>query len=132
MLRPYVHNDADRAQLDAWYLAHGYGHLRPGELPATGFLVEGVAAGFLYRTDSDTVILEGFITNPAATAAERYQALEQVHAALVAAAKQSGARRLLALTADDSLKQRAQEHGFASLGMFELLELNLRAEAGNP
>ena len=52
MLRPYVHNEADRAQLDAWYTAHGYSPLRPGELPATGFVFEGVAAGFLYRTDA--------------------------------------------------------------------------------
>jgi hypothetical protein len=128
MLRPYVHNEADRAQLDAWYAAHGYSPLRPGELPATGFVVEGAAAGFLYRTDSDTVILEGFITNPDAPPEVRYQALEQVHAALVAAAQQSGARRILALTADDSLKQRALTHGFTSLGLFELLEHNLDPE----
>lgn len=125
MLRPFVHNDADRATLNAWYQAHGYGPLRSGELPATGFLVEGVAAGFLYRTDSDTVILEGFITNPEATSEERYHALLQVHTALLTAAKQSGARRLVALTADDSLKKRAQDQGFTSLGLFELLELPL-------
>ncbi len=128
MLRPYVHNEADRAQLDAWYTAHGYSPLRPGELPATGFVFEGVAAGFLYRTDADTVILEGFITNPDAAPDARYHALEQVHAALITAAQQSGARRILALTADDSLKQRALTHGFTSLGLFELLERNLDPE----
>ena len=74
------------------------------------------------------MILEGFITNPDAAPDARYHALEQVHAALIAAAQQSGARRILALTADDSLKQRALEHGFASLGLFELLERNLDPE----
>lgn len=129
MLRPFVHNEADRATLNAWYQAHGYGPLRPGELPATGFLVEGIAAGFLYRTDSDTVILEGFVTNPEASSESRYHALLEVHTALMTAAKQSGARRVVALTADDSLKQRARDQGFTSLGLFELLERPLAPDS---
>lgn len=47
-----------------------------GLYPSTGFVADGIAIGFLYRTDApDVAWIDGVVTDPATTSAARGEAL---------------------------------------------------------
>jgi len=87
------------------------------KLPPTGFIVDGVAACFLTKTDSGVAFLEAYVTNPEAPAAARSDALDQLTARLIEEARDCGFSSLVALTIDRGLCARAVErHGFTYVG----------------
>lgn len=125
MIRPFLHNAEDIGQLARWVRARDLDEFRENELPPIGFIVDEVAAGFLFLTDGNVGFLETFITNPYAPSEKRNIAILDIFTALRERAIERGIHRLFALTADDSIKKRAQLYGFSSLGMFELFEMDL-------
>ena len=68
-------------------------------LPPTGFIVEGVLAAWLYKTDSGLCYMENVISNPATTHAERDEAIALVAASLEVEAKRCGFRYMLGFSA---------------------------------
>ena len=124
MIRPFEHKPADLAQLAGWCRMRGFEEFRDNDLPPCGFIEDDVAVGFVYFTDAGVAFVETLITNPIAPAPMRHRALCDIGEALIAEAKNRGARRILAFTSDDSIKRRAIGYGFSSLGLFELFELS--------
>lgn len=110
MAEPFA---ADRhyAAMADWYRGH---HLQPlprEALPETGFVVPGVAAGFLYRGERGLAWVEGLISNPEARR-RAHEALDAVVSALLQSARDSGVRLILSTTAQPAVAQRARQHGF--------------------
>lgn len=97
-----------------WFAAQG---LEMPKLPPTGFIVDGVAATFLVKTDSGVAFAEAYVTNPAAPAGPRSIALDDLTAALIDEARDCGFTSLIAITENKGLCARAVErHGFIYVG----------------
>lgn len=82
----------------------------------------GVACGWLYETDSDVVILEGFVTNPKATLRARHRAVDAIAGCLLEHARGTGAKRVLASFQSSGISKIAKKrHGMRSIGLHELM-----------
>lgn len=90
----------------------------PHTLPKVGFISPGVAAGFLYQTDSCVAIIDGYISNPVLNRADRDEALDEVTQALLNKAKELGFTHVKCETKLTSIGARAERHGFVPLGTF--------------
>ena len=114
--------------MDLWYTARGISVPPASALPKIGFIVDNIAAGFLYQTDSSVTLLEGFITNQDTTQAERDAGLDQIVKALMAEADTLGATTVLAMTQSQAIYNRACKFGFSDIGAFQLLTKALHKE----
>lgn len=114
---------ADYAEVASWWEAQGWPVIPPEMLPGTGVVVPGLAAGFLYKTDSAIAILEFVVANPASDKMERRAALDAVIEALLAYAALVGARAVFTSCQHPSLLARYQNHGFqiTDTGMTNLI-----------
>lgn len=120
-----LYRSSDAPEVAAWYAAHGQSPKPKGSLPNTGFIVPGVAAGWLYLTDSSVALLEGYVTNPAASAADRNDALDVITGLLLASAKSDGRSLVLALTTDQTIAERARRHGMHARGTYRVLYMEV-------
>lgn len=119
-MRPF--DPTDLPTLNSWYAAHGLQELRAGLIPLVGFIVPNVAAGFLYRTDAaELALIEGYVTNPAATATNRSLALHAITEELLRSARNSGIRTIVGLCRTRSIKRLALKYGFAGIGHYEMV-----------
>jgi hypothetical protein len=106
---------ADEAAIRSWASARGLPRL--GLLPPTGFIVDGVFAAYLVKTDTDVAFVEAYVTNPAASSADRSEAIDLVTQRLFEEARSCGFTTVLALTENQGLISRAVErHGFHNAG----------------
>jgi hypothetical protein len=113
MIRPWE-PERDMPMLGGWLRARGQA-VSAGwrELyPETGFVVDDVAIGFLYRTDAAHVgWLDGVVTDPYTTREQRAQALGELIPALYAEADRQGLRLVFATTAAPSLVELGKACG---------------------
>lgn len=107
--RKYV--DEDFKSIIEWYDSR---HIRPAQdmIPPTGFIVPGIAAGFLMRTDTSACILEPFIANPRANKHDRDRALNSIMNDLIHEAKELGYDRVFGFSSHERMIERAVSHGF--------------------
>lgn len=93
--------------------------------PVTGFIVEKVAAGFLYITDSSVSIIDCYISNPKADLKSRSNALDAITRALITCAKEYDTKVLKCDTQLEAIKSRAVKHGFKPVGSFDAFAMEL-------
>jgi len=84
----------------------------PEFLPKFGVVCPGIAAGFLYRTDSSFGLIENLIANPDSDKTERDQALTTIVHELIHLAPQLKIQRLVCLSALPAVQARALQLGF--------------------
>jgi len=100
--------------IEDWFNAHGN---RVAKLPPTGFIIDGVAAVFLTKTDSGVAFAEAYITNPQASSQDRSAAIDVLIVQFIREARDCGFSSLIAITVDQGLCARAVErHGFTYVG----------------
>lgn len=103
----------DFKSFERWVAKHGM-NAELANPPGAGYIVPGVAIGFLLLTsDPKTVILDSIITNPHASSATRSKALNALMEELPKIAKKAGYKRILGYTIDDGIHSRACSHGFS-------------------
>lgn len=113
---------ADLPTVNTWRAARGLPPVPGGTLPSTGYLVEGVAAGFLYLTDAPSVaLLDGFVSCPDAPLRARQAALAELVERLLHDAKASGAVHVLGLTSRRSMERLVTRLGFHDAGTYRLM-----------
>lgn len=103
----------DLETLDKWFKSHGMDPITAHYLPKTGFIVDGVAAGFLYVTDSAVGWIENLISNKATSVEERNTALDLVVQAALSHAKSIGLECVVGFTELAPVADRAEKLGFA-------------------
>jgi len=81
-------------------------------LPPTGFVVEGLAMGFLYKSDGKLAQIETLVSNGYAPREARDAATDLVVEAIIVEARASGFAVLQGITHLDAVVQRALKHGF--------------------
>ena len=110
---------ADYADLVALFHSHNIPAPDMETLPTIGYIWPGVAAGFLYMTDSSIAIIDNFITGKQAERVAKDKALDEIVLALLAAAKASGSQIVKCDTNIHAIKQRATKHGFDCIGSYQ-------------
>jgi len=113
-------NHADYKTIDDWYLSRGQNTLR--QFPKLGYIMPGVAAGFVYQTDSDICLVEGFVSNPKAPARKVFKAFDSITIACLKTSGAMGYTRVFAFTQKRSIKSLALRHCFTSRGDFMIFE----------
>jgi hypothetical protein len=115
------YRESDLEDIGAWYVAHGLKAPPRELLPANGLVVPGVAAGFLYSTDSGLGLLEGFVTNPAASARARAEAVDAIADELEAVAGRLKMTQLIALVSSKGVERLAKRRGWKLAGNYPLV-----------
>ena len=93
-----AYRPTDLNEINSWYSKRKLPEVFAELLPETGFIVPGVAAAFMYRTDSKIALFDGCISNPYATKQERKEALDIIMAELVHEASHQGFHVALTMT----------------------------------
>ena len=101
----------DLATLNEWLAGHECPPLSVEAIPLTGLLMENVAAGFLYQTDSCIAFLENFVSNPSATPRQVSDAVDEITQALLDYAGEIGIKNIVVLTRLGSIEKRAEKFG---------------------
>lgn len=100
----------DFEQVREW--GRGWGsEYREDQFPGTGFIVDGVAAYFLYQTDSSVCWLENLITVRGVDASVKDRALNLLIEAILDEAKALGYTIAYATTDINTVAKRAREGG---------------------
>lgn len=89
-------------------LKHGQ-NLQDWQAPKLGFIVPGVAAGFINQAENGAAIIDGLITNPLCSSMTRHKALEAVVSKLISV---PGITKIYAFTAAEGTFERALQAGF--------------------
>lgn len=111
---------SDLPSIAGWYAARGSLAPHPATLPPTGRIVPDVAAGFLYLTNSAVALLDGYVTNPAASLRARSAAVDSITAALLAHARREGVRHVTAICASAGIARRAAKFGLRPIGTYRM------------
>ena len=81
-------------------------------LSPTGFIVPGVAAGYIFATDSNWCIFECFIGNPEISSEERQKALRQIVPAMIEEAKEMGYKQAFGFAVSKTMIDIGYENEF--------------------
>lgn len=114
MIRPVILPD-DLVEINNWLRARGDKNLDLDFLPPQGFIVPGVAAGFLMTTNANIAFLEHFVSNSAAKREERADALDQIAKILIRAAEGSGIRMIMAITKHPNIVALCEKYNFSPI-----------------
>ena len=104
--------------IQSWYRERSLPVPEAPMLPVIGFVEEGVAAGFLVRTDTTLALLDGFVTNPAAQSNHKDIALDDIVDAIIEEARFLGFTALMAITKSEAIKARATMWRFDEDGTY--------------
>jgi hypothetical protein len=109
MVRKFTKDDMEEVM--GWFHSRKI-EITPDYLPETGFIIQGVAAGFIYRTDANFCIFECFISNPNTTKEERNTALSSIVANMIQEAKALGFKDAYGFATSKSMIRHGMEQGF--------------------
>lgn len=109
MVRPY--NTTDLKEIMEWFLQRKI-PITPDYFPKHGFIVPGVAAGFIFSTDSNFCIFECFISNPNSPRTLRREALEKIVASMIQKAKELEFREAYGFATSKTMIEIGKEQGF--------------------
>lgn len=110
-IRKYV-SSQDYFSIAVWWNEQKWTSIPQDHLPEHGFIVEGIAAGFLYKTDSKFALLEFVIANPSTSKEERSEALDLIIDNLLNLAKELEFKSVFSSITHPKLVNRYKEHGF--------------------
>jgi hypothetical protein len=107
-------------EINSWYEQRGLPTLGIREFPERGFVISGVAAVFVYLTDSSIALCEGLITNPGVS-----PVVSGKSAKFLIEYSYKEARKLrpnvLVIVKERSVQKFVKSIGYRSIGSYELL-----------
>lgn len=104
-----VYNSKDYDAIKIWFKGRNQPCPKPEMLSSTGFIVENIAAGFLYTTNSSLCWIENLVGNPFVAKEFRNVALEEIVEALI---KEAKGKAIVCFSSVPAIFKRAQNHGF--------------------
>ena len=99
-----------------WMESRALDPLPKDVIPEIGGIVDGIAVGFIYKTDSKMAYMEHYISNPFAERHSRKQAMQMVTAYLIKQARDAGFTYLYANSDKTTICTLAKENGFKYIG----------------
>jgi hypothetical protein len=111
--------------MNSWYKARKMKTIRIEFFPKIGFVSNRIAAGFLVKTDTETCIFDYLVSDPREAPMDRGRAVIEVVAALLAAGRVLGFRRVSILTGLSGVKDLAARFGLKVIPKMVCMEGNL-------
>jgi hypothetical protein len=111
-----------------WMQLRGMPALPHDVFSSSGFVIPGVAAVWLFFTNSSMATLEFLISNPHAPKEQRRSALDAVVGRAIAEAKAAGVRLLSAYVQRDDVERLGRKHALARTGIVAVISRNLQKE----
>jgi len=102
----------DYEQIMSWWVKRDKAPISPDLFSDLGFIVDGVAAVFLYTTNSKIAYLECMICNPDVDKSITDKALNDLTELCSEAARQMGYKALMATATNPNVIIRAVKNGF--------------------
>ncbi len=96
----------------SWWRQHNWPAIAKEFLPATGYIVDGVCAGFLYKTDSKIAWIEYIISNKECDKSVRNDGLDILINKLLDVANEDGFKAIFTSVEHPKLMDRYVSHGF--------------------
>lgn len=115
-----IFNEKDLEEMNSWYFERGMLGISLESLPQVGFVIEGVAALFVYLTDSNIALIEGLVTNPKKSLMKRERAVRLLVSQCESYAKQIR-QKVVVLIEKKSVRGLAKNLNYKSVGFFEML-----------
>jgi len=109
-IRRYTSQDYEA--LSSWYHKRNVNSVQESYIPKIGFVIEGIAMGFLMQTDANLGILEPFISNPEASKEDRDMALNVILELLTRTAKEMNYKGVFGFSTSLPMIRRALKQGF--------------------
>ncbi len=97
----------DIASVNKWLRRHGHPIAQPDGIPATGFIVPGVAVGFVRDCETGVGMIDSYASNSLVSSETRHRALETITKELL----KLPFKYFITMTADRGLAHRFQVHG---------------------
>lgn len=115
------YSQQDYYEVSQWFRDQT-GHDIPRDLLSNiGFIVPGIAAGFLITTNVNCCFLEPFIANPDIPSANRDIALRKILTQLEQAAEKLNIRITYGISTSPTMLDRAKSSGWIELGEHKLV-----------
>lgn len=99
-------------EVKQWWEGHKWPVIPFQMLPKTGYIIENVCAGWLYRSDSPICWVEWIISNPASEKIIRNESLNLLIDTLINKAKSEGFSHVFTSVKHPGLIKRYESHGF--------------------
>lgn len=109
MVREYTKYDYD--EVSTWFHERNI-PITEDYLPRHGFIVPGIAAGFIYSTDANFCIFESFISSPNVSRHEREEALRNIVSAMIKKAKELEFKDAYGFATSQTMIRHGYEQGF--------------------
>ena len=103
MIRKYLASDYDEVM--SWLDARGMKKIHSRILPENGFIIPGIGAVWIYKTDSDICFIEELYSNPKAESKREH--IDQLIMVAIEAAKEMGFKFIQSVTSHPSIIKRA-------------------------
>jgi hypothetical protein len=109
-----------------WFYQHKGDSIPEPLLAKTGFIVPGVAVGFLIQTDTDVCFLEPFISNPKASKELRQAGLAAIVDALEHEASRLGYRFVYGVATAPTMIEHGIGRGWVDMGDHKVIAKELK------
>lgn len=109
MVRRFTKEDEE--EVIGWFHSRKI-EITPDYLSKTGFIVPGIAAGFIYSTDANFCIFESFIGNPNCSRSDRQVALRDVVNEMIKESKQMGFKQAFGFATSKTMLEIGDETDF--------------------
>jgi len=107
-----AYKQSDYEILSSWWRGWSWPLVPKECLPQTGYIIDDLCAGFLYKTDSSIAWMEWIISNPKADKFVRGEALDVLIVSLIEKAKEQGFSSIFTSSNKLSFKDRLIKHKF--------------------
>lgn len=102
----------DYSEVATWWKAHGWPEIPPEALSPTGFVVDGICAGWFYKTDSKLSWIEWVVSNPSVEPEVRGAGLDALMGRLIEEGRRLGFSSMFSSISNKRLIERYKKHGF--------------------
>lgn len=103
--------ETDMEEVIGWFHSRKI-EITPDYLPKTGFIVPGICAGFIYKTDASFCIFESFISNPNSPRSVRQEALRDVVSEMIKESKRMGFKQAFGFATSQTMINIGMEQEF--------------------
>jgi hypothetical protein len=113
--------DKDYETLSLWLKNHNKPSMNKELFSDSGFMVDEIVAGFLYKTNSSICLVENFISDPASEKNARRTAINTLFKTIIEEAKSCGFKMMFTSVILNSLHKNLKEVGFVELPHDQLM-----------
>lgn len=103
-------------EMSKWFVARGMPAPPRWFLSSKGFIVPGLAAGFLYTTNSQVAFIDCYISNPDADSVPIREAIDAITRRIIQISRSHGVKLLCCSSKIRSIQKRARAFGFSDNG----------------